>query len=115
MTSLSGKSAVVIGGSSGVGEATVRALISEGVRVTAVARGTDKLRAIKLNAGGELSTLQGDGTDPAFVERLLRERKPDLVVLTAGVTPRMGPVDEFDWQSFSEPWNADVKSTFLLL
>ena len=115
MASLSAKSAVVIGGSSGVGEATVRALICEGVRVTAVARGADKLRAIKLNAGGELSTLQGDGTDPAFVERLLRERKPDLVVLTAGVTPRMGPVDEFDWQSFSEPWNADVKSTFLLL
>ena len=30
MTSLRGKSAVVIGGSSGVGEATVKALISEG-------------------------------------------------------------------------------------
>jgi hypothetical protein len=35
MTSLRGKSAVVIGGSSGVG----KALIPEGVRVTAVARG----------------------------------------------------------------------------
>ena len=45
MTSLRGKSAVVIGGSSGVGEATVKALISEGVRVTAVARGAEKLRA----------------------------------------------------------------------
>ena len=39
MTSLRGKSAVIVGGSSGVGKATVKALISEGVRVTAVARG----------------------------------------------------------------------------
>jgi NAD(P)-dependent dehydrogenase (short-subunit alcohol dehydrogenase family) len=115
VTSLRGKSAVVIGGSSGVGEATVKALTSEGARVTAVARGADRLRGLEANAGEGLSTLQGDATDPAFVERLLRELKPDLVVLTAGVTPRMGRVDEFDWESFTEPWNVDVKASFLLI
>jgi len=37
MTSLRGKVAVVSGASSGVGKATVQALVGEGVRVTAVA------------------------------------------------------------------------------
>jgi NADP-dependent 3-hydroxy acid dehydrogenase YdfG len=115
MTSLRGKMAVVIGGSSGVGKATVKALISEGIRVTAVARGADRLRALKTEVGDGLATLQGDATDPAFAERLLREPRPDLVVLAAGVTPQMGRVDEFDWESFSAAWNGDVKASFLLV
>ena len=115
MTSLRGKSAVIVGGSSGVGKATVRALISEGVRVTAVARGEDTLRALEAEVRDGLATLHGDATDPAFVERLFRELRPDLVVLTAGVTPRMNRVDEFDWESFSEAWNVDVKAAFFLV
>jgi NAD(P)-dependent dehydrogenase (short-subunit alcohol dehydrogenase family) len=115
MTSLRGKSAVVAGGSSGVGKATVKALISEGVRVAAVGRGADRLRALELEVGAGLATHQGDVTDPAFTERLLRGLKPDLLVLSAGVTPRMGRVDELDWDSFSEAWNVDVKASFLLV
>src|SRR5262245_15260662 len=115
MKSLRGKTAVVIGGSSGLGKATVQALISGGVRVTAVARGADRLRALEPHAGKGLSTLQGDATDPAFVEHLLRELKPDLVVLTAGATPQMGPIDEFGWESFSQPWNIDAKAAFVLI
>jgi NADP-dependent 3-hydroxy acid dehydrogenase YdfG len=115
MTSLRGKTAVVIGGSSGVGKATVKALISAGIRVTGVARGADRLRALKMEVGDELVTLQGDATDPAFTERLLRELRPDLVVLTAGVIPQMRRVDEFDWESFSEAWNVDVKASFLVV
>src|SRR5881296_447489 len=38
ITSLRGKVALVVGGSSGVGKATVKALLSEGAHVTAVAR-----------------------------------------------------------------------------
>ena len=101
MTSLKGKSALVIGGSSGVGEATVKALISEGVDVTAVARGADRLRKLETELGDGLTTIQGDATDSVFMERLLCELRPDLVVLAAGVTPRMARVDEFDWESFS--------------
>ena len=62
-----------------------------------------------------LATLQGDATDAAFVERLLRELSPDLIVLSAGVTPHMGRIDEFDWESFSEAWNGDLKASFFLV
>ena len=115
MTSLRGKTAVVIGGSSGVGKATVRALISEGVRTTAVARGADRLRALEVEIGNGLATLPGDASDPTLAGRVLRELKPDLVVLAAGITPRMARVDEFDWESFSETWNGDLKASFLFI
>ena len=115
MTSLEGRNAVVIGGSSGVGKVTVKALVSEGARVTAVARSADRLRDFKSEVTDGLVIQPGDATDSAFVERLLRELKPDLVVLTAGVTPRIGRLDEFDWESFSAAWNIYVKAAFLLI
>ena len=115
MSSLQGKTAVVIGGSSGVGKATVKALISEKVRVTAIARGADGLRALEVEIGPGLTTVPGDATDPALAARVLREVKPDLVVLAAGIMPPMGGVDELDWESFSATWNADVRASFFLV
>src|SRR2546425_10835452 len=90
MTSLRGKVAVVSGASSGVGKATVQALVGEGVRVTAVARGGDGLRALRAEAGAGVETVQADASDPAVADRLIRELKPDLVVLAAGVPPGLG-------------------------
>ncbi len=48
-------------------------------------------------------------------ERLLHEYKPQLVVLAAGVRPQMGTLDEFSWETFSIPWNADTQAAFHLL
>jgi NAD(P)-dependent dehydrogenase (short-subunit alcohol dehydrogenase family) len=62
MTPLRDKSAVVIGGSSGLGEGTVKALIFEGVRLTAVARGADRPGKLEANVGEGLSKLQGDAS-----------------------------------------------------
>lgn len=104
---------MVVGGSSGVGKATVLALLSQGMQVTAVARGADGLRALEGAApGGRLATLRGDATEPALAERLVRELRPDLLVMALGVTPTMGDVDALDWESFSEAWNVDVRASF---
>jgi hypothetical protein len=112
MTSLRGKTAVVTGGSSGVGKATVLALLAEGVRVTAIARGAERLRALAAEAGPGLTTLAADASDPALPERLLRDLRPDLIVLAAGIQPPMARVDELDWDAFSQTWNADLKAAF---
>ena len=109
---LQGKRAIVTGGSSGVGKATVQALISRGVQVTAVARDRDRLRA--LEAGGA-ATFAGDASDPAVAERLLRDVMPDLVVLAAGIQPPMGSIVELDWAQFSRTWNVDLQATFHFL
>jgi len=85
--------ALVIGAGSGVGRATADALTAAGARVLA--------------AGHER-----DATDPAQVVALLAEADPDLVVVAAGTRPRMAPIEEQNWESFSAPWNVDVKIAF---
>lgn len=85
--------ALVIGAGGGVGTAAAAALAGEGFEV--LGSGSDR-----------------DATDPAQVERLLEEADPDLVVLAAGTRPRLAPIDEQSWESFSAAWNVDVKIAF---
>ena len=115
MKSLKDKSAVVIGATSGVGLATVKRLVSEGASVVAVARGRDGLDALAAAFDGAVRTVQADATDASRVQRLLHDYKPQLVVLAAGVRPQMGTLDEFSWETFSIPWNADTQAAFHLL
>src|SRR6516164_5608567 len=112
---LKDKRAVVIGASSGVGLATVRQLVSEGASVIAVARGRDGLDAIGAAFDGVVRSIQADATDASTALRLLREHRPQLVVLAAGARPKMGTLDEFNWETFSIPWNADTQAAFHLL
>ena len=85
--------ALVIGAGSGVGQATASALTAAGVRVVAAGR-------------------ERDATDPAQIAALLAEADPDLVVVAAGTRPRMASIEEQSWESFSAPWNVDVKIAF---
>lgn len=113
MDGLKGKSAVVVGASSGVGRATLLALASRGVRVRGVARGRERLDRIGREAPGEVTAIAEDASDPGVAARLLRDA-PDLVVVCVGARPRMAPVDEQTWESFSAAWSTDVKATFHL-
>src|SRR6476469_2142031 len=85
--------ALVIGAGSGVGLATADALAAAGVEV--VASGHER-----------------DATDPAEVAALFTEADPDLVVIAAGARPRMASIQEQTWESFSAPWNVDVRIAF---
>ena len=113
MKSLNGIQAVVTGGASGIGRATVEALAAQGARVRVVSRSADKLEKLKREVKGAIEIVQGDITDSAVVVRSLGEIPPDLLVLSAGHLPPQGPVTEHTWESFSVNWNSDVKSTFL--
>jgi NAD(P)-dependent dehydrogenase (short-subunit alcohol dehydrogenase family) len=105
---LKDKTAVVTGGSRGLGLGLVEALVAEGVRVTVVARGVDALNDVKVRLGVE--TISADVTDRAAANRILADIKPDILVLNAGVAPRMGRLDRLSWEDFSVAWETDVKA-----
>jgi len=112
MTSLQNNTALVIGASSGVGRATVSSLLANGASVVAVARGAEALHELAAETGGRVRTVTADATDSSTAQRLFREFKPQLVVLTAGVQPHMATIDEQTWETFSQPWHADTQAAF---
>ncbi|MBX7552396.1 SDR family oxidoreductase [Streptomyces sp. NPDC004232] len=92
-TNLSGRTAVVTGAASGIGEALAVQLAAEGARVALLARRAERLRALveKIRAdGGEALAVAADVTDDASVDAardLVHETfgPVDLVVNNAGV------------------------------
>ncbi|MFC4943641.1 SDR family NAD(P)-dependent oxidoreductase [Pseudonocardia sp. GCM10023141] len=107
-TRLTGTVALVTGASSGIGEATARALAAEGAAVALLARRGDRLEALagELRAGGATALVQAvDITDPqqaaAAVERVAGELgRLDIVVNNAGLM-LTGPVADApadEWQ-----------------
>jgi NAD(P)-dependent dehydrogenase (short-subunit alcohol dehydrogenase family) len=112
MKDLKGSSAIVTGGGSGVGRATVLELAAAGARVWAVGRDRARLERVQREASGAVVGRALDATDAAAMDAVIAEADPDLVVLSAGARARLGLVPEQTWESFSEPWNTDVKIAF---
>jgi NADP-dependent 3-hydroxy acid dehydrogenase YdfG len=86
--------ALVTGASSGIGEATARALAAHGATVAAVARRKDRLDALTAEIGG--LAIETDVTDreqaTAAVERTVQELgRLDIVINNAGVM-LLGPI-----------------------
>jgi NAD(P)-dependent dehydrogenase (short-subunit alcohol dehydrogenase family) len=106
--SLKDKTIVVTGGSRGLGLGLVEALVDQGAKVTVVAREKAALAAVEQRLG--VAVIAADVTDQAAARRILSNVRPEVVVLNAGATPRMGPLDRLSWADFSAPWETDVKA-----
>jgi NAD(P)-dependent dehydrogenase (short-subunit alcohol dehydrogenase family) len=107
MRELHGQRIIITGGSKGLGLAMVEALAARGADVTAIARDTTKLGAAK-RVGA--TTIVGDATDAALMDRIVVEKKPDVLILNAGARLPMKPIDEQNWEEFSAAWTTDVKA-----
>jgi NAD(P)-dependent dehydrogenase (short-subunit alcohol dehydrogenase family) len=109
---LSGRSAVVIGGTSGIGRIMARALAEAGADVAATSRRQDVVdeTAKEIEALGRRSLrVPSDVTDRASLETLLREAvgafgKVDIMINCAGRTKRVSTLDltEADWNAIIE-------------
>ncbi|MGW5114993.1 SDR family oxidoreductase [Streptomyces noursei] len=92
-STLAGRTAVITGAASGMGEATARTLASHGVRVALLARRADRLTALatRIEAdGGQALAVPADVTDAASVDAAAERIHTaygavDLVVNAAGV------------------------------
>jgi NADP-dependent 3-hydroxy acid dehydrogenase YdfG len=93
MGRLAGKTAVVTGASSGIGEATVRALVAEGATVVAGARRKERLEELVeevTQVGGKMVGVECDITDEKQAQDLVRRAveefgRVDVLVNNAGI------------------------------
>jgi NAD(P)-dependent dehydrogenase (short-subunit alcohol dehydrogenase family) len=106
--SIEDKTIVVTGGSRGLGLGLVEALVGQGAKVTVVARNPVTLAVVKQRLG--VAVVPADVTDPGAAQRILTDLRPEILVLNAGATPRVGRLDELSWADFTVTWETDVKA-----
>ena len=108
--SLAGRRIIVTGGSRGLGLGMVEAFLAQGAEVTVVARDAAHLAELKSSTG--VAVIPGDAADPDLAMSVLSRVRPSVLVLNAGATPTMAPLQQQTWESFSAVWNTDVKASF---
>lgn len=109
---LAGTTAIVTGASRGFGRAIAAALSAAGAHVVGVARGRTQLDSVRDELGDSFTAVIADAADPAAAGRLIDEHRPRTLVLCAGATPQMSPLQEQSWETFSQNWNVDVAQAF---
>jgi len=109
---LAGTTAVVTGASRGFGRAISISLVGAGARVVAVSRNEEKLHELVDEAGPALTPEVADAASPSLAARLIAQYRPLTVVLNAGATPVMAPLQDQTWETFSLNWEVDVKQAF---
>jgi NAD(P)-dependent dehydrogenase (short-subunit alcohol dehydrogenase family) len=111
--SLESQTAIVVGGSSGLGRGAVKALKQKKARVIAVARDAPRLSKLAQETGAEI--VVADFADELAAGKILQEYRPNLVVLCAGASPLLRPLHLHTWKTFSLNWEVDAKGTFVWL
>ncbi|MFY0563119.1 SDR family NAD(P)-dependent oxidoreductase [Archangium lansingense] len=110
-----GKSALVTGGSEGIGFAIAAGLVEEGARVVLVARREDKLEEAVRKLGPHASYVVGDAASQETAARaveaaLSRHGGLDLLVNNAGIL-RPGPIGEMSLEDVDAMLAVNVRAT----
>jgi 3-oxoacyl-[acyl-carrier protein] reductase len=111
MNDLTGKTAIVVGASRGLGRGIATTLASAGAPVIAVSR-TEAEFPKPADGTGTIQPEIADAGDPTVPARLLDRYEPHAIVLVAGATPHMRPLQQHTWETFSVNWHTDVRVAF---
>jgi len=118
--SLHGRTALVTGGSRGIGAMIARGLLDAGARVVISSRKEHELTEAKqhLSQFGEVHAIRADVSTHEGVDRLAKEVADlfpvlDILVNNAGATWGM-PLDDFDEHAWDKVMDTNVKGVFFL-
>lgn len=100
------KNALVTGATSGIGEATVRALVASGRTVLAVARRQDRLEALAAETG--CSWMAADVRETEILADKIDTFAPDIVVNNAGVGHGSSGLEDLDATMIQEAIDINV-------
>ena len=109
---LSGTTAIVTGASRGFGRGAAVALHAAGAHVVGIARDRAPLDELRAELGDAFTPVAADAADPVAAGHLIDTYQPRVLVLNAGVSPLSRPLHEHTWETFSRPWDVDVRHAF---
>jgi len=112
MSDLSDSTTIVVGASRGLGRGIAAAFAQAGASVVAVARNAAALADLAAAESGHIEPVSADATDPSVAGTLLDRYEPRAVILVAGATPLMRPLQKHTWETFSANWQTDVRMAF---
>jgi 3-oxoacyl-[acyl-carrier protein] reductase len=111
MSDLSSKTTIVVGASRGLGHAIATALAEAGAPVVAVSRTATPFPK-PANGSGTIQPEVADAGDATVPARLLDRYEPEALILVAGASPHMRPLQHQTWETFSVNWETDVRIAF---
>jgi NAD(P)-dependent dehydrogenase (short-subunit alcohol dehydrogenase family) len=111
MKHLSGKTTLVVGASRGLGHGVATALADAGSSVITLAR-TAITFPDPASGPGTIHSVVADAADPSAAGSLLDNYNPEALILVAGASPLIRPLQQHTWETFSANWNTDVRITF---
>lgn len=117
MTDLTGRTAVVTGGGSGLGAAIARSLHAAGAEVVLVGRDEQKLDAVASALGSRARGLVCDVSDGASVDVLrdaLADTEVSILVNNAGIPGPVAALTDIGVDDWDEVFAVNVRGTFLL-
>ncbi|GAB4148168.1 MAG: SDR family NAD(P)-dependent oxidoreductase [Planctomycetaceae bacterium] len=118
---LTGRTAIVTGGSKGLGEAMAAGLASAGANLLLTSRNGDEVTAtakqIASDFGHKAIGMQADVSSPddvqAMADRAMQEYgRIDILINNAGINIR-GPIDELDYDDFKKVQDINVNGVWL--
>jgi NAD(P)-dependent dehydrogenase (short-subunit alcohol dehydrogenase family) len=119
MQRLQGKTALITGGTTGIGLATARLFIDEGARVAVTGLNPDTLEAARRELGEQALVLRCDAGAPQEQARLVASVREalgrlDVVFVNAGIGD-FRPLEQWDEAGFDRSFATNLKGPFFLL
>ncbi|EQM85754.1 SDR family NAD(P)-dependent oxidoreductase [Microbacterium maritypicum] len=117
MTELTGRTAVITGGGSGLGSAIARALHAAGADVVLVGRDEHKLAAVAAELGPRARGLSCDVSEAASVDALreaLGGTEVSILVNNAGIPGPVAALTDIAVDDWDDVFDVNVRGTFLL-
>ncbi|MFT4692165.1 MAG: NAD(P)-dependent dehydrogenase (short-subunit alcohol dehydrogenase family) [Limisphaerales bacterium] len=118
---LTGRNAIITGGSKGLGEAMAAGLASAGANVMLVSRNADEAQTAAATIGeqfgkkaiGFRADVTSEADTQAMAEHALAELGGiDILITSAGINIR-GPIDELSYDEFKQVQDINVNGTWL--
>jgi len=119
MNRLNNKTALVTGGTSGIGLETAREFLAEGARVAVTGRNPAALEAARKELGDKLLIIPSDAGDVPSQKKVaetIRQEfgRLDILFLNAGIV-EMAPLEAWDEGTFDRSFSTNFKGPFFLI